>query len=366
LRTLFSRGADVFSAPGSITQTLLFINFAVFFICWAQAGSLVIPGRLLLQYGALYPGVLTGHHDWPLLAYGFLHVNPVHLVSNMICLVSWGGLLERRIGATQFLIVYLSALVVAGLVSLYGHPAGFVSVGASGAIAGVLGALVCLAVLDKLAVAPQFFVSAIGLNVLLAFAVPNIDWRSHIGGFAAGLIVCAILDLLARLNAVVLRCRFPEFAAFNLAVLSIAALWGLLDAGWLAFQQDAIGRLILTAALLMAVVKATDMILALKKGFVAITVLFALAYAVLPLLEADRIKATVAGWCAAAGGGIGSVPAAAVQTVCASGDGLPFGCAVAFFVLALIANGSALHRGLKDVGFIGTTLQAERRRHRGI
>ena len=71
----------------------------------------------------------------------------------------------------------------------------------------------------------NFFVVNIGLNAALSATVPNLDWASHLGGFAAGLIACAILDLVEKANAFFLRCKFPEFVKANLAVALGLAGW---------------------------------------------------------------------------------------------------------------------------------------------
>ncbi len=60
----------------------------------AYAGTLMLPGRTLLAFGALYPGALdhggVWGGGWRLVASGFLHFSPIHLLFNMLCLVSWG------------------------------------------------------------------------------------------------------------------------------------------------------------------------------------------------------------------------------------------------------------------------------------
>ena len=128
--------------------------------------------------GALYKGAIASGEYWRLLAAGFLHADPIHLALNMICLVSWGGLLERRVGAFNFILIYLVSLVAGSVVTVLAHPTNFIGAGASGAISGVVGALLCLFILGKIDLSGHFFIGAIGLNIVLMANVPRIDWWS--------------------------------------------------------------------------------------------------------------------------------------------------------------------------------------------
>src|SRR5262245_52217196 len=123
-----------FEAPYGIVQLLLGVNVAVFALCTLQSGLASIPAEMLFRYGAMYSLAIDRHEYWRLVAYGFLHADPVHLFVNMLCLVLWGGLLEKRLGSLYFALVYGSGLVVAAIVSNVTHHCAFLSVGASGAI----------------------------------------------------------------------------------------------------------------------------------------------------------------------------------------------------------------------------------------
>src|SRR5262249_18841472 len=163
----------------------------------------------LFRNGAMYSLALQRHEYWRLVAYGFLHLNLFHLATNMLCLALWGAHLERRIGSTYFLLVYAAALVVAALVSDLAHHGAYITVGASGAVSGVLGALFGLWILAKIDLTANFFIVNVGLNAVLALSSPRIDWAAHVGGFVAGLVACALIDLLEKLNFHLLRCKFP-------------------------------------------------------------------------------------------------------------------------------------------------------------
>ena len=102
-----------------------------------------------------------------------------------------GGAPERRVGSFYFIVIYVCALIGGAVIGRYTHPDPYLTVGASGGISGVLGALLCLWVLGKIEASPSFFVVNIGLNVALAFGVTTVDWGAHFGGFVFGLIACA-------------------------------------------------------------------------------------------------------------------------------------------------------------------------------
>jgi membrane associated rhomboid family serine protease len=86
----------------------------------------------------------------------------------MLCLVLWGGLLEKRIGPSYFVLIYVCAVIAGGVVSNATHTGPYLSVGASGGISGILGALLCLWILGSIDLTASFFVANIGLNIALA------------------------------------------------------------------------------------------------------------------------------------------------------------------------------------------------------
>src|ERR1044072_797696 len=142
---------------------------------------------------------------------------------NMLCLVLWGAHLEKRIGSLYFLIVYFSAMILGAVLGDLAFAAPYLTVGASGATSGILGALLCLWILAKAGLDANFFAINIGLNVSFAITNPKVNWRIHLAGFGVGLVACAVLDLVEKLNARLLRCKFPEFVKTNLAILACAA-----------------------------------------------------------------------------------------------------------------------------------------------
>ena len=218
--------ASFFEVPHAALYALMTVTVLASGFCFIQAGSPAAPAELLYRYGGMYSGAIARHEYWRLLAYGFLHVNFVHLTMNMLCLVLWGGHLERRVGPAYFLIIYLCAMVFGAVIGNGIHSTPYLTVGASGATSGILGALLCLWILGKLDVRFDFFAINIGLNIAFALGNSRIDWGVHLGGFAAGLIACALLDLIEKANPYALRCKFPEAVKVNLTLLAcVAAAW---------------------------------------------------------------------------------------------------------------------------------------------
>ncbi len=148
------------------------------------------------------PGVHEGAY-WELVTSMFTHVQPLHLAFNMLALWFLGPQLEQVLGRTRFLAVYLLS-GLAGSVSVYWLAGEFdATVGASGAIFGLMGALVVLAL--KIGARPQELLLWIGINVVLTFTLPNVSWQGHFGGLAGGVLVAALVAYAPRERRTVLQ-----------------------------------------------------------------------------------------------------------------------------------------------------------------
>jgi rhomboid protease GluP len=160
----------------------------------------------LLPWGAnTASAVLLDNQWWRLLSATFLHAGIVHLAFNMLGLWEAGKQLCRLLGNPQFLLIYLAAGLCASAASLHYAAQHSVSVGASGAIFGVLGALLAAswhyrhivppANLRRLWIGLGFF---IGYSLLHGLGQRNVDNAAHIGGLlsgtALGLVLLAPVD----------------------------------------------------------------------------------------------------------------------------------------------------------------------------
>ncbi|CAB4582215.1 MAG: rhomboid family intramembrane serine protease [Actinobacteria bacterium] len=137
-----------------------------------------------------FPGVSTGEY-WRLITVALTHAGILHLASNMFCLWSFGPTLENYFGKARFAILFFGSLIAASAASVYLGPHNSFKVGASGAVFGLLGAL--LVISKKVGLNYQSIGSTVVLNLIITFTIPNIDWRAHIGGLISGALLGYLL-----------------------------------------------------------------------------------------------------------------------------------------------------------------------------
>src|SRR5438105_15721036 len=141
---LYRTRPGFFEAPHAALYAVMTATVLASGLCLMQSGGgSSAPAELLYRYGGMYSGALPRHEYWRLFAYGFLHVNFVHLTTNMLCLVLWGGHLERRVGPASLLTIYVCARVFGALVRTALHATPCLTVRAAGALSGILVALLC-------------------------------------------------------------------------------------------------------------------------------------------------------------------------------------------------------------------------------
>lgn len=359
-----------FESPHAVTYALILLNSAIFGVTLIGSSAARIHPATLFHYGALHKATLAQHEYWRLIAYAFLHANILHLGLNMLCIAAWAGLLEKRLGATYFILVYLASALGGGIASVYGHPGAFLGVGASGAISGIVGGLLCLTMLGKLPLSPQFFVVTIGVNAMLAAKVPNVDWLAHLGGFTAGFAACAILDGAEALNRYWLRCKFPEFVKFAIATaaFTVAALYLELPS---ANTADAWGPILAGFAGIVLAIKLSDLILAIRRGLAVLAFAVAALYGSLAYAASGAMAGVLPSYCDR----IQSLTLndarlnAAKPFVRAACEHTPLWPAITAslgFLAALFFLRTELKRGLGDVGFVAFGFRAERNRKQGL
>jgi membrane associated rhomboid family serine protease len=171
-----------------VTISLIAINIVVFVITVIQAGGTAdLERSSWFRQGALTPILVSSGEYWRLLTSGFLHLSVTHIGLNMLALYFVGLPLERTIGRWRFLTVYLLSLLGGSIaVMLFADP-GSTAVGASGAIFGLLGALVAVFVRFRYELRQLMIVVVI--NLVITFAIPGISWQAHLGGLVVGGIV---------------------------------------------------------------------------------------------------------------------------------------------------------------------------------
>jgi rhomboid protease GluP len=178
-----------------LTPALVAVNFLIYLWAGMQGGWWTIDGRVLLRLGSNYGPYTADGNEWRLLTAIFLHGGFVHLAINMLALYDVGRVTERLLGTARFALLYLVSGILGSAVSVWWNP-GVNSVGASGAIFGVLGATLVY-MLDRRNGVPLSIMKAHQGTILvfilyaLAFglAKAGIDNAAHLGGLAAGLLL---------------------------------------------------------------------------------------------------------------------------------------------------------------------------------
>jgi membrane associated rhomboid family serine protease len=189
-RTTF--GGRVVADTALITKALIGVNLAVFLLLYF--GGDTYTWRVVLQ--AVAPsfsgdglgGVANGE-SYRLLSAAFAHRAVLHFALNMFALWIFGQVLERLLGPGRFLTLYLLSALGGSLVSYAFNPPLQGSLGASGAIFGLVGAM--LVVQRRLNYNTGGLLAYIGILIVFGFVVPNIDWKAHLGGLVTGLVLSA-------------------------------------------------------------------------------------------------------------------------------------------------------------------------------
>jgi membrane associated rhomboid family serine protease len=184
-----------FSARPTVTYALIGINAAVYVL-----GYLLAAGGtdLLRDYGMWPVGIAVSGEWWRLLTAAFLHSGLLHIGFNMYVLYLLGPPLERALGAGRFVTLYLVAALGGSVASYATSPPNTLSVGASGAVFGLMAAILVVGRRFRHDVSQVAFLLAI--NLVIGFVVPNIDWRAHLGGAAAGAAMAVVMAYAPRAN----------------------------------------------------------------------------------------------------------------------------------------------------------------------
>jgi len=204
-----------------VTRALILINVIVFFFeLMVPQQSIeqmfylfgVVPARFTHPDWAAYVGFPVDNY-WPILTHQFLHGGWFHIIANMWTLWIFGDNVEDRLGRGKYLALYLASGVAAALMHIYTNVGSQVpTIGASGAIAGVMGAYFRFfpharveTVIPPFIFGPFFVLPAVlflGWWFLLQFfngalslgaagkGFGGIAWWAHVGGFAFGVLVC--------------------------------------------------------------------------------------------------------------------------------------------------------------------------------
>ena len=214
----------------AVTPVLIGLNVAVFGLMLAGGVHPMAPTiDNLIQWGANYGPRTTNGEWWRMFTAMFLHIGILHLLFNMVALWNVGGFMERVLGTTGFVVLYLLAGLLGSVASVAWNPF-VVSAGASGAIFGVYGGLLAFLVRHRgmtsqasLAALRSNTLAFVGFNLLYGFVQEGIDMAAHLGGLAGGFL-CGFVLTQPRIQASHTRRHMYSALVGLLGLLLLGAL----------------------------------------------------------------------------------------------------------------------------------------------
>ena len=202
----------------------ILITYIIIAICILMYIITVLMGlnnMNLLILGANNIELLKHGQIYRLITYGFLHGSIIHLISNMYCLYVIGSQVENNLDKKRFLTIYFISMITGGLLSALFNDG--ISIGASGAIFGLLGALLYFGFHFRLYLSEALrtrIIPVIILNLIIGFAVPGIDVACHIGGLIGGFLSAMMVGIpdidnkKDKVNGTILLLIFIGFMAY--------------------------------------------------------------------------------------------------------------------------------------------------------
>jgi len=203
-----------------VTRALVIANVFIYLITVAQGSGLNSPGGKLFDKWLLYGPYVADGQWWRLVTSMFLHASILHIGLNMLALWWLGSIVEQSIGHARYAAIYFVSGLAGSAGALLATPLQ-PTVGASGAIYGILGSLLILEWLQTGTFAGPAL-TLIVINLAFSFTASGISWGGHVGGLIAG-----ILGTLAFWQARKQRQPWLGYAALvGIGVLSVAvAYW---------------------------------------------------------------------------------------------------------------------------------------------
>lgn len=187
------------------TTGLIVINVLVFFLLSLRGDT--ESGYFMLQYGAMYePLVTEGLEYYRLITSLFLHFGIQHLLNNMVMLGALGYQLENEIGRIKFLLIYFISGIGGNLCSLYwnvSHGEQVISAGASGAIFGLMGALLYIVAVNRGRLgrlSGRGMLIMVALSLYFGMTSSGVDNSAHIGGLIWGILITVLLYRRKRMD----------------------------------------------------------------------------------------------------------------------------------------------------------------------
>lgn len=172
-----------------ITYGIILINIMVFILMYIIGDGSTDP-YTLIKFGANYKGSVINHEFYRLLTCAFIHIGFMHIIINTYSLYVIGVQLESYFGKMKYLIIYLFSAVSASLMSVILTDS--ISAGASGALFGLLGALLYFGYHYRVflgGVLKSQIIPLIIVNLAFGFMMSGVDNAAHIGGLIGGFLI---------------------------------------------------------------------------------------------------------------------------------------------------------------------------------
>lgn len=217
-------GGRISANPRNVTTTIIAINVVVFVLMMVTGGTRNSP---IFEEGAMWAFAVANGEYWRLLSSAFLHSGVMHIAFNMLALYMFGPAIEEVLGRAQYLSLYLTLAVGASVWVYWLTPLNVSTVGASGAVFGLLGVILVFMVHAKQDVTGLLVL--LGINAVISLQA-SISWQAHLGGFLTGALMAFVFVKAPRD-----RQQFVHTAAFaglwlviiGATALKTAQIWNL-------------------------------------------------------------------------------------------------------------------------------------------
>lgn len=209
---------DVFT-PKKVIITYVLIGILVLIYLF---GLFTRNSDSLINMFAVYGPYIRRYHEYYRLITGtFLHADIFHLLSNCYALYIIGSQVESFYGKNKFLLIYFFSAITGSLLSI--TLSNNASIGASGAIFGLMGAILYFGYYYRVYIGAtwkQSILPVIALNLIIGFVIPGIDYFGHIGGLIGGVLISMALGLkykhkkVENINGIILSIIFLAFLIY--------------------------------------------------------------------------------------------------------------------------------------------------------
>jgi len=179
------RMRDVQGGALGLTAGTPYVTYAILASCVALFLGQQVSD--ITERGVVASTTVAQGELWRVVTSGFLHGSPIHLLFNMLVLFQLGTAVEARLGRARYLGVYFLSLVGGSIGAMLLQPPATASLGASGAVFGLMGAVVVLSKGGRSPVESSV-AGLLVVNLVITFLIPGISIGGHLGGLVAGVL----------------------------------------------------------------------------------------------------------------------------------------------------------------------------------